>query len=57
MSCHGATPTDMRKLMQASVYHEQPAHPAGWWLTLLAVLAVLVGGTLIVLNLAPRKEA
>jgi hypothetical protein len=55
-SCHGEDTKAMTKLADASAYHEQPTNPLNWWLSLLAVLGVLVGGTLTILNLSPRSE-
>jgi hypothetical protein len=56
-SCHGSEPADVLKLAQASVFHEtSPAGiPLNWLLTLIAVLAVLVGGTFSAINLFSGK--
>lgn len=57
-SCHGSDSTAVMKLAQASVFHETGNRGYGlnWWLTLVAGLALLSGGSLTALNLSKGKE-
>jgi hypothetical protein len=57
-SCHGSDEAAIIKLAQASVYHEtrDGRSDLNWWLTLAAGMILLVGGTVVAVNLSTGKE-
>ena len=57
VSCHGATTNDMIKLSQASVHHERFGSTVqnNWWLTLIALVSVIGGGTFAMLGLFNKR--